>query len=150
MSFSTWPVPVTVETVAGDWVIGLVPAGAAEPDPAPIRVLTSLATTGDVVAFLAPSSVLADETRIYPRDGHGEWSVADDGTVACRYGACSYDERGTHVGELHVRVRAAIDEHGRLEGVYERRDLSASGQLNRFRWGVVRGFRTKEILRDQR
>jgi hypothetical protein len=135
---------------AGDWVIGLMPAGANDADLASIRVMTSLETTGDVVAFLAPSSVLSDSTRIYPREGHGMWSVGDDGVVACRYGAFAYDDRGTHVGELHMRVHAFIDEHGNLEGTYERRDLNSRGELYRFRTGALRGFRAREILRDER
>lgn len=144
------PNPTTIDDVAGDWVIGLVPADLAGVASAPIRVMTSLEKSGDVVAFLAPTSVLADETRLYPRDGHGIWTIGDDGTVACRYGAASYDDRGAHVGELHMRVRASIDEHGRLEGTYERRDLNASGELFRLRSGALSGFRASEVLRDRR
>lgn len=140
----------TIDAVAGDWVIGLMPNSDVDASDAPIRVMTSLERTGDVVAFLAPTSVLADDTRVYPRDGHGIWSLGDDGTVACRYGAFSYDDRGAHVGELHMRVRASIDEHGKLEGTYERRDLNARGELYRFRSGTVRGFRAQEVLRDRR
>lgn len=140
----------TIDNVAGDWVIGLLPPPVDGIDPAPIRVMTSLAKSGDVVAFLAPTSVLSDDTRVYPRDGHGVWSVGDDGTLACRYGAFSYDDRGAHIGELHMRVFASIDERGNLEGTYERRDLNASGELHRFRSGAVRGFRAHEVLRERR
>lgn len=138
------------DDVAGDWVIGFLPGPGEGIDPAPIRVMTSLERTGGVVAFLAPTSVLSDDTRVYPRDGHGVWTVGEDGTVACRYGAFSYNDRGAHIGELHMRVYAFIDERGNLEGTYERRDLNASGELYRFRSGAVRGFRVNEVLRDRR
>lgn len=141
------PTLTALDKIAGDWVIRLTPASVAEPDIAPIRVLTSLEETGDVVAFLSPSSVLADETRIYPRDAHGRWTVDATGTVACRCGGSAYDDRGAHVGELHMRVQATIDVRGELQGTYERRDLNARGELHRFRSGFVRGFRTRDILR---
>lgn len=139
---------VTSGEIAGDWVIGLSPAGTAATDLAPIRVLTSLEATGEVVAFLSPASVLADDTRTYPRDGHGWWRVDASGQITCRYGAYTYDDRGSHVGELHVRVSATLDANGELQGSYERRDLNARGELYRFRCGAVRGFRAQEILWD--
>lgn len=140
---------VSTDEIVGDWVIGLSPAGTAAADLAPIRVLTSLGATGEVVAFLSPGSVLADDTRIYPRDGHGWWRVDASGQITCRYGAYTYDDRGSHIGELHVRVWATLDENGELQGTYERRDLNARGELYRFRCGAVRGFRAREILRNR-
>ena len=111
------------------------------------RVLTTFLEQGDVVAFLAPGSIVGDDTRTYQRSGHGRWVSTAGGGLSYRYGAYTYNDRGAHAGEAHVRVEVILDAAtGELTGTYERRDLDVRGNLCRFRSGTVRGLRAESLL----
>ncbi len=143
--------PSTTPTTAGDllgsWVIAFSAGIGHDPRHGSSRVMTTFLEQGDVVAFLAPGSIFSDDTRTYQRSGHGRWVAIAGGGLSYRYGAYTYNDRGAHTGEAHVRASVAFDPAtGELTGTYERRDLDVRGNLCRFRSGTLRGFRSESLL----
>jgi len=137
----------TTGELLGSWAITFSAGIGHDPRQGSSRILTTFLEQGDVVAFLAPGSIFGDDTRTYQRSGHGRWVASAGGGLSYRYGAYTYNDRGAHTGEVHVRADVALDPAtGELTGTYERRDLDVRGNLCRFRSGTVRGIRSESLL----